>query len=132
MFFRDRLVGRLCTNKPTAALTRCSHLSTGLPGPSAWSMLTRLRDRLLDLGVCQMLQILNLCVIIVTRSERDPVAVTLTQAGFRRCATAGSPIPAHAVTSPRPPRQLMDDAFIRRYRSRRNLVYLRKNLKSPI
>ena len=92
MFFRDRLVGRPRADKPTAALTGCSHLRTGHPGPSAWSMLTLPRDRLLDLGACQMLQILNLCFIIVTQPQRDPATVALTQAGFRTCATAGSPI----------------------------------------
>ena len=60
MFFRDHLVGRPHADKPTAAFTRCSHLITGHPGPSAWSMLTLPGDRFLDLGACKILQILNL------------------------------------------------------------------------
>ena len=122
-------MGRTRADKPTAALTGCSHLSTGHSGPSAWSMLTLQRDRLLDLGACQMLQILNLCFIIVTRPQREQALVALTQAGFHTCAMAGSPIPIGAVGSRRPPRQLTDHAFMRRYRSRRNLGYLSENRK---
>ena len=126
MFFRDRLVGQSREDKPTAALTGCSHLSTGHPDPSAWSMPTLPQDRLPDLGACKILKILNLYFIIVIRSQRDPAAVALTQAGICTCATAGSPIPVAAVASHRPPRQLTDHAFMRRYRSRRNLGYLAK------
>ena len=126
MFFRDRLVGRPRADKPTAALTGCSRLSTGHPGPSAWSMLTLPRDRLLYLGVRKILQILNLCFAIITQPKRDPAAVALTQAGFRTCVMAGSPIPVGAAASHRPPRQLTDHEFMHRYRSRRNLGCLRK------
>ena len=91
MLFRDRLVGRPRAGNPAAALTGCSHLSSGDPGPSAWSMLTLQRDRLLDSGACQMLQILNLCFIIVTRPLRDPAAVALPHPGLRTCGMASSP-----------------------------------------
>ena len=117
LFFRDRLVGWPREDKPTAASTGCSHLSSGQLDPNAWSILTPPQALLPDLRACKMLQIINFHFIIVAQPQRDSAAVALTQFGLRMHGTEGSPIPVHTVVSRRPPRQLTDHAIILRFRS---------------